>query len=420
MMTAESELQAQVDAQLLEQGVFAPLELLLNGGRLAYGDYEAWRRGEIDTLDTVLMGNPQKIRAELEQAVNYARSIGLVEQAQEFHAWQRQDGNATDKPLRISLDAKLRGFVGSRYLPAQAAPQLDLFFDNPVVALTTGIVRAVAARNGVEAERLLNRLYAQAPTHPDLAAFDRLLSAVGQIGHTVEDPRRQIDFLLDLTPTAKRLLGPQFRDLLAPLWRQVAASPATRAFSAADPDLHRSFALVHAQEWAGVAASVLEEPEWWLQATLCLRLAQSAWQRRRRIEALTAWCHLCWRAPDQAADALQKLRQPDMNTLWQQFLDSEEESGGADMAAEPALTAADFPAWLLLVEPGLAQQLAEDMPGRSTAAEEHYRCVHRWIHARRGNRTQEELALRKTLQAGHPLLFRMLKKCAETQLREAR
>jgi hypothetical protein len=418
MMSLADELRAQVDAQLLEQGVFAPLELLLNGGRLAYADYESWRRGEIETLDAVLMGNPQKIREELDQAVRYARGIGLVEQPQEFHAWASDTGSPAERPLRISLDAKLRAYVGSRYLPAQAAPQMDLFFDNPVVALTTGLIRSLADRNGGEAQRLLDRLYTQAPTHPDLPAFDRLLVAVGRIGQAVEDAREAVDFLLALTPTAKRILGPQSRDLLSPLWQQIAVALAAHAFSPQEPELHRSFALLQAQDWAAVAASVHAEAGWPLQPILCVRLAQSAWQRRRRVEALGAWCQVCWRAPAQISEFLLKLPQPELNGLWQTFLDSEEDLGtgdrGAnDLAAEPALTAAEFPVWLLLTEPGLAQQLAADLPTGSTAAEEHYRCVHRWIHARRANRPQDELALRKTLQAAHPVLFRMLKKCAE-------
>jgi hypothetical protein len=36
--------------------------------------------------------------------------------------------------------------------------------------------------------------------------------------------------------------------------------------------------------------------------------------------------------------------------------------------------------------------------------------VHRWIDARRANRSAAELALRKTLQADHPVLFRYLKR----------
>ena len=87
VMGIETELQAQVDAQLMEQGAFAPLDLLFNSGRLFYSDYEAWRRREIEVLDEVLMGDRANIVAEMERAVSYARSIGLVEQPQEFPAW---------------------------------------------------------------------------------------------------------------------------------------------------------------------------------------------------------------------------------------------------------------------------------------------------------------------------------------------
>src|SRR5258708_30121836 len=93
-MAIEAELQAQVDAQLMEQGAFAPLDLLFNSGRLIYGDYEAWRRREMELLDDVLMGDRGKILAELERAAAYARSIGLVEQPQEFFAWGQESAGA--------------------------------------------------------------------------------------------------------------------------------------------------------------------------------------------------------------------------------------------------------------------------------------------------------------------------------------
>lgn len=419
MTRIEPALQAQVDAQLMEQGAFTALEFLIDSGRLIYSDYEGWRRREIDLLDSVLMGNHEKIRAQIEQAVGYARSIGLVEQVQEFHAWPtdgrtnvRADArNAGDKPLRISADPQLHRLIAGRYAPAQSVPQLDLFFDNPVVALTNGIVRALSARNLSEAQRQLDRLYAQAPNHADLAAFDRLVAALGRLNQAVDDPRRELDFLLEIAPTARRLLASQSRDLLAPLWRQLADALDGHAFSPDEAALHRSFALSQAQDWPGVSACVQNESGWWLHAPLCLRLAQSGFYQQRRSEALTAWCHLCWRNPGQAADVLDRRQQPDAGVaaLWQLFLDTEEDTFPVDANPEPALTAADFPAWMLLHEPGLAQQLAVDLPTGDTPGEEHYRCVHRWIQARRAGRVNEEMALRKTLQASHPALFRYLK-----------
>lgn len=403
MTRIDPALQAQVDAQLMEQGAFTPLELLINSGRLIYSDYESWRRREIDSLDEVLMGSREKILAQIEDAVGYARSIGLVEQAQEFHAWRKQSSGEHDKPLRISSDAKLQRLIAGRYAPASSVPQMDLFFDNPVVALTNGIVHALSMRNASEAQRQLDRLYAQAPNHADLAAFDQLLSALARLDQPSEDPRQLLDFLQKVTPTAKRLLGAQTADLLTPLWRQLADALRGHAFVSHEPALHRSHALSQALDWAGVSECVLGESQWWQHAPLCLRLAQSAFYRQHRIEALTAWCHLCWRHPAQAAQALEARQQPDsgMTALWQRFLDSEEDI---------ELTPADFPAWLLLHEHGLALHLAEDLPKRDTPGEQQYRYVHRWIHARHSNREQEELALRKILQSQHPALFGCLKR----------
>jgi hypothetical protein len=111
-----------------------------------------------------------------------------------------------------------------------------------------------------------------------------------------------------------------------------------------------------------------------------------------------------------------KLRQPELTTLWQRFLDDEPDADGAardtriagSATGSATLTESDFPAWLLLNEPGLALPLAEDL-ATGTPAEESYRCVHRWIHARRARKQADELALRKNLQAIHPALFRVLK-----------
>jgi hypothetical protein len=419
----DTSLQAQVDAQLLEQGAFAPLELLFNSGRLLYSDYESWRRREIEFLDGALMGNPDKIKAEIEQAISYARRIKLVEQVQEFHAWHQNTaagGASGDRPLRISMDPQLQRLIGSRYVRAQSVPQMDLFFDNPVVALTNGIVQALTTRNLPSAQRQLDQLYAQAPTHSDLAAFDQLLAALGHLGHPVEEPRRGLAFLLEVTPTARRLLGAQSRDLLSPLWVQLADAVRGAPFDPHEPALHRSFALCQAQDWPAAGDSVLSEPGWQEHAALCLRLVESSFNRRQRVPALAAWCQVCWRAPAEASQAVGKLRQPELTTLWQRFLDDEPDPSSPESpprAAGPTagknvgsttLTESDFPAWLLLKEPGLALPLEEDL-ATETSAEESYRCVHRWIHARRARKQADELALRKNLQAIHPALFRVLK-----------
>lgn len=408
---ADAELQARVDAQILEQGAFAPLELLFDSGRLGYEDYESWRRREAASLDELLMGDPTRIRAELQQAADYARSIGLVEQPQEFYAWQQ--AGRQDRPLEISADRELQRLIGSRYLPAQSKPQLDLFFDNPVVVLTNGIARALSARNAAEAQRQLDRLYQQAPTHADLAAYDLLVAALGHLGRTDLDPVDELAFLHALAPVAKRLLTSQSRDLLAPLWRQLADLLQGRAFSADTPELHRSFALGQAQDWAGVGKAVLAEPQWWQHAALCQLLAHSGFHKHERSASLNGWFQLCWRHPEQAGAALDSRQQPDatLTRAWQRFLDLEDSAAGA-RHADCIPTTGDFPAWLLLYEPALAQQLPVDLPKGTAQGEENYRCVHRWIHARHDGRAEDEMKERRSLQASQPVLFSYLKERA--------
>jgi hypothetical protein len=362
------------------------------------------------------MGSREKIRAQIEAAAAYARSIGLEEQSQEFHAWRASGRDDVAAPLRMSTDPDLHRLLGGRFAPRQTAPQMDLFFDNPTVALTNGIVRAVCARDLSDAQRQLDRLYEQSPNYADLAAFDRLLEALAHLDRPVEDVQREIDFLLETAPTAKRLLGSEWRELLAPLWRQLAQALDIHTFSPATPELHRSFALSQAHDWEGVSRSVLAESEWWTQPVLCLRLTQSAFYTKRRTEAVTAWCHLCWRAPDQVSQLLEGRRQPDagMAALWQEFIEFGEEGTSERslpdlIPPEPALTAADFPAWLLLRQPGLAQQLAADLPPGSSPGEERYRCAHRWLQARRAGKPEEETQWRKALKQSHEGLFRYLK-----------
>jgi hypothetical protein len=407
-MKIDAELQSQVDAQLLEQGSFTVLDFLMDSGRLLPDDYERWRRGEVGSLDEVLMGSMDKIRAQVETMARYARRIGLVEEQQTFHAW-RADASPGAPPLTISVDANLRGLIGARFAPAQNVPQLDLFFDNPVVALTSGIVRALSSGNLEEGQRLLDRLYDQAPNHADLPAYDRLLAALSRKTEPVDDPRRELSWLLQINTTAKRLMASQARDLLTPLWRHQAQALRGHAFRAEEPDLHRSFSLCQARDWEDAAHAVRDEPQWWLAAPLCLRLAQSCFYRRDRIGGLTAWFHLCWHAPQEATNVLEHRRHPDIRMVasWHRFIDMVEDCGEG---CEAALGAADFPAWVLWQEPGLTRELAADLSTGDTTGERSYRFVHAWIAARRANRQGEEMSQRKALQAANPVLFDCLKR----------
>jgi len=284
-----------------------------------------------------------------------------------------------------------------------------------VVALTNGIVRALSARNMGETQRQLDRLYAQAPNHADLAAFDRLLAALGHLDRPIDDPRQELAFLSDITPAAKRLLGWEARDLLAPLWRQLADALGSHTFSIGEPNLHRSFALIQAQDWSGAADAVRREPQWWLHAPLCLRLAQCSFYQQRRSDALTAWFQLCWHAPAEAADALDHRRQPDtgISALWRRFVDCEEELWPSGHPTRTSAHRGRFSRLAAAARAGPQPAARRRLSPRQHAGRRDLSHVHRWIDARRANRSADELALRKTLQADHPVLFRYLKRSVQ-------
>lgn len=267
-----------------------------------------------------------------------------------------------------------------------------------MVALTTGIVAALADGNGSTAARLLDALYAKEPNHPDLAAFDRLLESLERLHLPVPDAGELLEFITAITPSAHRLLGARARALLTPQWRRLAEALRARPYSPHQPLLHASYAWTQTQDWDEVRASVLSEPQWWRHAALGVRLVLSNLRQRRRTEGLAAWFQLCWQAPREAGVAVEMLRNSELYALWQRFIEADIETLDTD----------DFPAWLLLHEPALARHLSVDLPLGSSPAENHYRLVHRWLAARAAGLEAQDLALRKQLKALQPTLFACL------------
>lgn len=405
--------QAQVDKQLLEQGCFSALELLLTTGRLDYADYERWRLQEIESLDGVLLGNPERIRGQLEDASTYAQTIGLENEPQTFEPWcgeqagkriSRNDASGT--ALRASSDSRLHELISSRFVHRQDAPQLDMFFDNPVLVLVNGIVAALADRMLAEAERLLDQLYLQAPNQAELVDFDQLLAALRQAHQPVDNPANELTNLQQLAPVAARVLGAGSRDFIAPLWRRLAAALNGRSYYPHNAELHASYAFAQAWDWQGVRDAILAQPEWTSHAPLCLRMADACYYLRDQAAALTAWCLLCWHFPEQTVQALHARTHPDtrMHSRWAAYLAIEEQ---IELATVPAV--ADFPAWLLLDEPGLIHQLPQRLSERESAGQKNYQTAHRLLAARAQEDDASEITLRKTLKEHNAMLFEYLK-----------
>ncbi|NIB43907.1 hypothetical protein HBA55_30170 [Pseudomaricurvus alkylphenolicus] len=397
----DNQLQTQIDGQLMEQGAFTPLDLLLSSGRLTYIDYEQWRQGNQPYLDETLLGSPKRIRQQLDAAVAYAKQIGLVEDEQEFTCWDN-----TGSKLRLSADDEMHHLLSLRFVSVQNEPQMDMFFDNPVVVLVNDIVAALVSRSLADAERALDNLYQQSPNHADLAMFDQMVSALGRSQGPCGDTQAELSSVQELSGHAKRLLSAQYREYLIPLWRYLAKALEGVAFDPEQPQHHSSYVLARAEDWPGVSHAVNQSPLWQQQPVLCLRLAESGLRRQQRIEAITAWCYLCWLHPQVAEESLNEGGQGDRNVsdLWHRFLDLED-----TLELDEPLEIGVFPAWLLLAEPGLAQSLPEKLPLREDRAAQLFGVCHRLVKARLAADGDREMGLRGELQQLEPALVDFLK-----------
>lgn len=382
-----------LDRLLLEQGVYSPVELLLAEGRLSFPDYEAWRCGQIATLEEVLAGNPAHIRALLKQAGQYAEILGLRAERRDFLSW----GNNAGRMLQVSADAEFEDLCRVHYRRGGNEIQLDLFMDNSSNVLANGIAAALSARRAEEAARLVEQLLETAPSHPRLTGLNALCNAAQSLSAPPADYGAELECLEDrLAPLAARELGAGARDFLAPFWRRLADTLRGLPYAASTPTRHASYPLGRAFDWNGVKEAVLEDGAWQSYPVMRLRLAEAAFHLGDRRTALADWCRLCWDFPDEAEQAFAGGALPDkeLRPDWERY-------GELDM--EPELDITYFPAWLLLERTETRNALAaEEAP--QTAAGLAYAALHDLLGD--GNAlTERTMEFRRKLKHAHPGLF---------------
>ncbi len=380
-------IQYAVDQLLLEQGEYQPLEFLLQEGRLTYADYEAWRNGELDTLDEALFGDPQHIRQQLMQAADYLRRRGWQAETLTYHAWR----NDLSRPLRFSQNGALDDCFHQRYHKPKDQPQLDMFTDTPATNRVNGITQALANRDTGEARRQLEGLYDTAPDHIHLGELEQLVEAAENLATPVDDVAAELRMLQEtLTPLAENLLGKDSRNLLIPLWRRLAAALRDQPYHAAHPERHLSHAASQAMDWDSARQAVEQVPEWQGDPVLLQRHARACERLHRRHDALLSWFNLCWRFPEQG-DAIESGSDTELHRQWEAFLE-----------LEPELPVHNFPAWLLLKKPGLGKMLAG--PRHETAD---CPASYRTLYQLTGLSAQgdDDITLRARLKRQDPVLF---------------
>lgn len=391
----------QVDKLLLEQGEFIPLEWLLDERRLAYQDYEDWRKGARETLDDALFGDPEQIRQQLEQAQTYLQKRGLQATTLKYTAWG--EGASAARGLRFSGNAALNAQFHECYRNPRDQPQMDMFTDAPATTLINGIIHALAERDVSEAGRQLQRLLEIEPGHPRLGELERLVEAAEKLDSPVEGVEEESRYLREtLGPLAESLMGKNSRNLLVPLWRRLSMAARNYAWQSTRPELHLSYSAIQAMDWQEARESVEREDAWRSQLILLQRHARACDHLHDKVAALGSWFELCWRFPDQC-DVLETSADHELRQQWMEFQD-----------LDPELPVQNFPAWLLLSRPGLCGLLPEPdrqlMEGEASGPFS-YGLMYRLQASRRNDSVagddgeDDQLALRVELKRNAPELL---------------
>ncbi len=391
MNQAEKETREAVDRLLMEQGAYAPVELLLAEGRLLYADYETWRSGSGDNLEHALFGDPGQSREMMRQAADYARALGLSAETLNYETWAEESCDG----LHFSVEREVDSLFCTGYRKKEDMPQMDLFMDTPGVVLSNGIVRALIGRNTGEAVRLLDRLFQTDPGNARLGGLERLTESAT----TMDSPVQEVGVVLrelnnELRPLAQELLGAEARQFMTPLWRRLMQALEPVAFNPEHPELHRSYAAQEAEDWVQVRNSVEAEPGWETQPLLLRRHARACGRLHLEPEAVSSWFRLCWRFPQQA-DYINDEAEREWQRYWQTFLE-----------LDPELPNRDFPAWTLIHQPGLARRLADTNGLSGPDVPEDFRVTIELVrHGSDSLINVEQIEQRKLLKACNPALF---------------
>ncbi len=194
MSIFDNEIIAKVDELLHSQGEYLPLELLLAEGRLLYNDYDQWRAGNIDRLDSALFGSSDNLIEQLRSAADYLRALNLQPHTLAYRHWG--GGN----PLQFSDNSLLNDLFQTAYRKSELEPQFDLFMDNTGNNLANEVITALGDRNYAQAQALSEQLINADPLHTKI---DPLLTL--------------IEAAMDQEYTADSSFPQQLHDKIAPL-----------------------------------------------------------------------------------------------------------------------------------------------------------------------------------------------------------
>ncbi len=380
-----------IDSQLSQQGYFCLLDWLLQKNLLPYTDYEAWRYGKIQNIDTQLDVSEDMILELISSTDRHARALHLVDSTHDYFSWAETNA----KTLQASKTISIHNALTQHWLRKQDLPQLDLFMDNSAVICENEIHEALAARQFQWAEKKLLLLTQLNAKHSKLGAYQDLINyGLHMQSHLILDSEQlssEINALeKEVIPLARETLATSARDYLAFAWRRLSDFASTLVFNANQPNLHASYALAQIPDWAAALQSLESSPELFRSALLLKRFALCHEYLQHSSEALISWC-LLFELDSQAAEiAFAEKESLTLWRLWEDFWDIND--GGTKLF---------FPAFVFIKNPGLIHHLKKFPPLHSASTNAMIDLLN--IAHQNG----DEIEARKALQNISPALLRL-------------
>ena len=315
--TAGAELAAAVDRLLLERGELDFFELLL-------------RLKLTDASGAPLVAS-ESVADTLDAAHAYASQQGL---------------RAASGSMFLPLPARCRVLMSKA-----PRPQYDLLRDNQGLYAETQLRDALLDRRFEAAFELVARVD-DAKAHGE---FTQLIEAATL--RAEENDAERIE--TQLSPLARRRLGNNAAAYLRGLWSALAERRAGLRFDPQHPQEHASYAWLQAGEPARAADSITTEADWNQDEQLLTRMALACTACGRSGEARLAWMRLCWLHPQTAEQAFDESRaDPSLLDHWSEF-----------QSDEAAYATEEFPAWMLITDPGQRFSVPADQAPQTSAGE---------------------------------------------------
>jgi len=383
---------ALVEETLATYGMWDAVSFLLLSHSLRQSDYETWRMGDAACLQDVITGSKQDALDMLETALRHARSLDLTSAALTWTGWGKQSG----KTLRLFYDHQLNAKFQLCFSPRTDRPQLDLFMDAPHTILLNRLRQALLNRSP-EYDALLHRAQHEIAEEPALARLGIIRKAL--LIPSIENPAAWFTHLNEtIAPAAREEFSRNHTDIMAPLWRAVAAAMRHISFNPARPDQHSSRALLLARDWEQCLESVAQVPDWFKHPGLHERRIAALSAMREYEAERAAWMLYCWHRPDTAAIALDtalggaNLHRCGLHGVWQQF---------SQMETEPDTE--DFPALIALRFGANTAQSSIFEQATHTPGWRHYRQITELLSSEQHG--DADIERRSDLKAGSPWLF---------------